>query len=144
MHIYNIIYLFHWSYGIALYNPLFNCIRLFAFHSVNIVVYEVNTKSLSPIDLDQARFVEKNKVRELIASLSDFDTVSDTIDQFQQYMTENIDFAWGDGQWHPFINMPGLYVYNGVFSGFLMRMACEENIIVAHENERTAPVFVCS
>ena len=39
----------------------------------------VNTKSLSPIDLDQARFVEKNKVRELIAGLSDFDTVSDTI-----------------------------------------------------------------
>ena len=61
----------------------------------------------------------------------------------QQYMTDNIDFAWGDGQWHPFINMPGLYVYNGEFSGFLMRMACEENIIVAHENERTAPVFVC-
>ena len=61
----------------------------------------------------------------------------------EQYMTDNIDFAWGDGNWHPYINMPGLYVYNGVFSGFLMRMACEENIIVAHENERTAPVFVC-
>ena len=60
----------------------------------------------------------------------------------RQYMTENIDFAWGDGEWHPFLNMPGLYTYNGVFSGFLMRMACEEQIIVAHENERTAPVFV--
>ena len=58
-----------------------------------------------------------------------------------QYLTENIDFAWGDGAWHPFINMPGLYVYSGVFSGILMRMACEENIIVAHENERTAAVF---
>ena len=60
----------------------------------------------------------------------------------RQYLTENIDFAWGDGQWHPYINMPGLYMYNGVFSGFLMRMACDEKIIVAHENERTAPVFV--
>lgn len=59
----------------------------------------------------------------------------------QQYLTENIDFAWGDGAWHPFINMPGLYTYNGQFAGVLMRMACEENIIVAHENERTAPVF---
>ena len=59
-----------------------------------------------------------------------------------QFLTENIDFAWGDGAWHPFINMPGLYSYNGKFAGVLMRMACEENIIVAHENERTAPVFV--
>lgn len=59
----------------------------------------------------------------------------------RQYMTDNIDFAWGDGRWHPYINMPGLYTYNGIFSGVLMRMACEENIIVAHENERTVPVF---
>lgn len=58
-----------------------------------------------------------------------------------QYLTDNIDFAWGDGEWHPFINMPGLYTYNGKFRGILMRMACEENIIVAHENERTVPVF---
>ena len=36
----------------------------------------------------------------------------------------------------------GLYVYNGKFVGILMRMCCEENIIVAHENERTVPVFV--
>ncbi len=58
-----------------------------------------------------------------------------------QYMKDNIDFAWGDGEWHPYINMPGLYTYNGVFRGVLMRSACEENIIVAHENERTLPVF---
>lgn len=58
-----------------------------------------------------------------------------------QYLTDNIDFGWGDGHWHKFINMPGLYVYNGKFAGFLMRMACEEKIIVAHENERTVPVF---
>ncbi|MBR0410870.1 MAG: glutathionylspermidine synthase family protein [Eubacterium sp.] len=59
-----------------------------------------------------------------------------------QYLTDNIDFAWGDGLWHPYINMPGLYVYDGEFTGFLMRMACGENIIVAHENERTVPVFM--
>lgn len=58
-----------------------------------------------------------------------------------QYLTENIDFAWGDGTWHPYINMPGLYTYQGEFAGILMRMACDENIIVAHENERTAAVF---
>lgn len=60
----------------------------------------------------------------------------------EQYLTDNIDFAWGDGEWHPYINMPGLYAYNGEFTGILMRMACEENIIVAHENERTAAVFL--
>ncbi len=59
----------------------------------------------------------------------------------KQYMTENIDFAWGDGKWHPYINMPGLYTYNGKFKGILMRTACEENIITAHDNERTLPVF---
>ena len=59
-----------------------------------------------------------------------------------QYLTDNIDYAWGDGCWHPYINMPGLYVYDGRFAGFLMRMACDEKIIVAHENERTAPAFL--
>ena len=60
----------------------------------------------------------------------------------EQYMTESIDFAWGDGKWHPYINMTGLYTYNGVFSGILMRAACDEKIIVAHQNERTLPVYV--
>ena len=59
-----------------------------------------------------------------------------------QYETANIDFAWGDGAWHPYINMPGLYMYNGKFAGILMRMALGGQIIVAHENERTVPVFV--
>lgn len=60
----------------------------------------------------------------------------------QQYLTENIDFGWGDGAWHPYLNMPGLYVYNGQFAGVLMRMAQGNEIIVAHENERTVPVFL--
>ena len=59
----------------------------------------------------------------------------------EQYMTDNIDFAWGDGEWHPYINMPGLYTYNGTFQGVLMRTCCNENIIVAHDNERTLPVY---
>lgn len=59
-----------------------------------------------------------------------------------QYETENIDFAWGDSTWRPYINMPGLYMYNGKFAGILMRMAPGGQIIVAHENERTVPVFV--
>ena len=58
-----------------------------------------------------------------------------------QYETENIDFAWGDGEWHSYINMPGLYVYNGTFAGILMRTCIAGEIIVAHENERTLPVF---
>lgn len=41
-----------------------------------------------------------------------------------------------------YINMPGLYTYNGEFAGILMRTACEENIITAHENERTVPAFL--
>lgn len=60
----------------------------------------------------------------------------------EQYLTDNIDFAWGDGKWHKYLNMPGLYAYNGKFSGFLMRMAQGDGIIVAHENERTVPVFM--
>lgn len=59
-----------------------------------------------------------------------------------QYLTDNIDFAWGDGKWHKYMNMPGLYMYNGKLAGFLMRMAQGEKIIYAHENERTVPVFV--
>jgi hypothetical protein len=39
------------------------------------------------------------------------------------------------------MNMPGLYTYNGVFQGVLMRICCGENIIVAHDNERTLPVY---
>ena len=56
-------------------------------------------------------------------------------------LTDNIDFAWGDGEWHPYMNMPGLYTYNGTFQGVLMRTCCDENIIVAHDNERTLPVY---
>ncbi|MBR2083016.1 MAG: hypothetical protein IJ876_08480 [Elusimicrobiaceae bacterium] len=59
----------------------------------------------------------------------------------KQFVTDNIDFAWDDGHWHPYINMAGLYSYNGVFSGILMRAARGE-IITAHQNERVLPVFM--
>lgn len=59
-----------------------------------------------------------------------------------QYQTDNIDFGWGDGQWHPYINMAGLYVYNGHFAGVYSRMAEGSGIIASHRNERTVPTFV--
>lgn len=59
-----------------------------------------------------------------------------------QYQTENIDFAWGDGRWHPYINMAGLYVYNGKFAGVYSRQAEGSGIIASHRNERTVPTFV--
>lgn len=58
-----------------------------------------------------------------------------------QFETDNIDFAWGDGLFHPYINMAGLYCYNGTFAGVLMRSACEAHVITAHQNERILPVF---
>ena len=61
-----------------------------------------------------------------------------------QYKTENIDFAWGDGEWHSYLNMAGLYVYNGVFAGVFSRQAEGNGIIASHRNERTVPTFVVS
>ncbi|MBO6148059.1 MAG: hypothetical protein J6O55_01825 [Lachnospiraceae bacterium] len=59
-----------------------------------------------------------------------------------QYLTDNIDFIWGDGEFHPYMNMPGLYTFNGKLAGFLSRMAEGEHIIMAHENERTVPAYM--
>ncbi len=61
-----------------------------------------------------------------------------------QYKTENIDFAWGDGEWHSYLNMAGLYVYNGAFAGVFSRQAEGNGIIASHRNERTLPTFVVS
>lgn len=57
-----------------------------------------------------------------------------------QYATENIDFVWGNGTWKPYINMPGLYVYNGTFAGIFSRQAIG-GIIASHRNERTVPTY---
>ncbi len=59
-----------------------------------------------------------------------------------QYHTKNIDFAWGDGQWHDYLNMAGLYVYNGEFAGVFSRQAEGNGIIASHRNERTVPTYV--
>ena len=58
-----------------------------------------------------------------------------------QYRTENIDFVLGDGQWHPYINMTGLYVYNGKFAGIYSRLAEGGGIISSQINERAVPTY---
>lgn len=59
-----------------------------------------------------------------------------------QYQTENIDFAFGDGSWHKYINMTGLFVYNGNLSGIYSRLAQGNGIIASYRNERTVPSFI--
>lgn len=60
-----------------------------------------------------------------------------------QYVAENIDFAFGDGRWHPYIQMAGLFVYNGELAGVFSRAAEGEGIIATH-NERTQPTYIVS
>lgn len=65
-------------------------------------------------------------------------------DYCPQYAAENIDFAWGDGQWHSYITMAGLFVYNGEFAGVFARLAEGDGIIASHRNERTQAVYAVS
>ncbi|MDD7403644.1 MAG: hypothetical protein SO170_09155 [Butyribacter sp.] len=58
-----------------------------------------------------------------------------------QYRTKNIDFINGDGQLKDYINMAGLYVYNGEFAGVFSRLS-DGGIIASHGNERSAPTLV--
>ena len=58
-----------------------------------------------------------------------------------QFMSDNIDFAWGDGEWHPFIEMPGLYCYNGKFAGVFTRAGGGSGIIDPHMNKRVQPTY---
>ena len=58
-----------------------------------------------------------------------------------QYSTENIDFAWDDGEWASYITMAGLYVYNGRFAGVFSRAAKGDGIIASHRNERTQATY---
>lgn len=59
----------------------------------------------------------------------------------KQYRTQNIDFLHGDGTIKEYINMAGLYVYNGKFAGVFSRFS-EGGIIASHRNERMAPTLV--
>ena len=58
-----------------------------------------------------------------------------------QCLSDNIDFAWGDGKWHPFIEMPGLYCYNGKFAGVFTRAGGGSGIIDPHMNKRVQPTY---
>lgn len=59
-----------------------------------------------------------------------------------QHSAENIDFAWGDGKWHSYIDMAGLFSYNGEFAGVFSRAAEGNGIIASHRNERTQATYV--
>ena len=77
---------------------------------------------------------------EKAAGVYDSDYIAQTY--CPQYHTKNIDFAWGDGIWHDYINMAGLYVYGGRLAGIYSRLAEGDGIIASHRNERTAASFV--
>ena len=59
-----------------------------------------------------------------------------------QHSAENIDFAFGDGKWHSYIDMAGLYAYDGKFAGVFSRAAEGNGIIASHRNERTQATYV--
>lgn len=71
---------------------------------------------------------------------------TDTICQeyYPQYAVQNIDYGWGDGVWHDYITMTGLFVYGGQFAGAYCRAAEAGGIIRSHDNERTQPTYVVS
>lgn len=58
-----------------------------------------------------------------------------------QYRTVNIDFIYGDGKLKEYINMTGLFVYNGKFVGVYSRLS-DGGIIASHMNERTVPTLI--
>lgn len=59
-----------------------------------------------------------------------------------QYYSVNIDFAFGDAQWHEYTTMAGLYVYNGKFAGVFSRAARKGEIIDYINNERRQVTYV--
>ena len=61
-----------------------------------------------------------------------------------QYLSKNIDFVFGDGQWHDYITMAGLYVYNGKFAGVFSRAALDGEIIDYINNERRQVTYVAN
>lgn len=61
----------------------------------------------------------------------------------EQYATPNVDFMFGDGQVRDYINMNGLYSYNGSFAGVFTRQACG-TIIASHQSERNVASYLCT
>ncbi len=58
-----------------------------------------------------------------------------------QYATDNVDFANGDGQFRPHINMSGLFSYNGEFPGVYTRQSAG-TIITSYVTERNVVSYV--
>lgn len=58
-----------------------------------------------------------------------------------QYATPNVDYMHGDGKVHDYINMNGLYSYNGNFAGVFTRQACG-TIIASHQSERNVASYL--
>ena len=61
--------------------------------------------------------------------------------QYPLYQTPNIDFAGGDGEWHGYANMSGLFVYDGELAGVYSRQAQGNAVIASYRNERTIPTY---
>lgn len=51
-------------------------------------------------------------------------------DYCPQYVVSNIDYVYGDGEWHDYVYMAGLYVYGGEFAGVFARAALASNITI--------------
>ena len=56
------------------------------------------------------------------------------------YESRNIDFMFGDGRFHNYINMTGLYAYNGKYAGAYTRLS-RETLIVSYGNERSVASY---
>lgn len=59
----------------------------------------------------------------------------------EQYATPNVDFMFGDGRTWDYINMNGLYSYNGNFAGVFTRQA-RGTIIASHGSERNVASYL--
>lgn len=57
------------------------------------------------------------------------------------YQTPNIDFTWGDGAWHDYVNMSGLYAYDGKFAGVYSRQAQGNAVIASYRTERSLATY---
>lgn len=62
-------------------------------------------------------------------------------DYMPQYRTKNMDLFFGGMQWKEYINMTGLYSYNGKLTGFFNRLS-DGGIIRTYENERMVPTYL--
>ena len=64
-------------------------------------------------------------------------------DYCPQYRFENIDYVYGDGKWHNYVSLAGLYVYGGKFAGVFARSAEESDITIDYTGgERRQVTYV--